>query len=50
MDLITSTFPHLYTVMKKKGHIPEELFDQLGYEKDTAAGKIIERNHGIEHE
>eukprot|EP00957_Ditylum_brightwellii_P205699 15345027-Ditylum_brightwellii.AAC.1 len=34
--------------MVDKGYIPEHLFDQLGYHKDSTAGKVFECNQGIE--
>ena len=34
-DLIVENFTELYITMKNNGHIPEEVYDRLGFIKDT---------------
>ena len=34
-DLLFDNFSYLYKTMKTKGHIKEEVYDSLGFPKDT---------------
>ena len=50
-DLIIDNFAELYTIMKNKGHIPEEVYDRLGIIKDTNYdGDEVEKPDGISQE
>ena len=48
--MIERDFKFLFGIMQDKGHIPEKVFDDLGYPKDEVNGNIIERNHGVQQE
>ena len=42
---------YLYSVMIDQGHIPEDVFDELGFPQDRDVnGKEVPRNAGISHE
>ena len=50
-DLLFDNFSILYQTMKSKGHIPEELYDQLGFPPDTNyAGDKVDKPDGISQE
>ena len=50
-DLIVDNFTELYTTMKNKGHIPEEVYDRLGFIQDTNYdGDEVEKPDGISQE
>ena len=50
-DLVLNNFSELYQCMKSHGHIPEEVYDRLGFVKDTNYdGKVVEKPDTISQE
>ena len=50
-NLIMDNFSELYNTMKNNGHIPEEVYDRLGFIKDTNYdGEDVEKPDGISQE
>ena len=43
-------FSQLFKIMLETGHIPEKVYDALGFPKDEVRGFICNRNDGIEKE
>ena len=50
MAMIEKHFSHLFKIMVEKGHIPEDVYDKLGYPEDEVNGVVYERRDGIEKE
>ena len=47
-DLLFNNFSELYQTMKLNGHIPEDVYDRLGFPADTNyAGEKVEKPDGI---
>ena len=50
-ELVFLHFSELYTIMKRDGHITEEVYDCLGFDKDTDyAGKDVNKPDEISQE
>jgi hypothetical protein len=50
IKLIERNFEKLYRITMEQGHVPESIYDFLGFPKDEANGNVYERQHGIEAE
>ena len=50
-DLMFAHFSELYSIMKRDGHITEEVYDRLGFVKDTNyAGEDVDKPDEISQE
>ena len=50
ISLIKSNFTELYNITVDKGHIPEDVYDRMGFPPDSVNGQIYERDYGVERE
>ena len=49
-ELIIHNFQQLFAISYKKGHISDDVYDELGFPNDQANNRIILRNHDIASE
>ena len=50
MQMIEKHFSHLFKIILEMGHIPEKVYDALGFPKDEVNGFVYDLNDGIERE
>ena len=50
MQMIRKYFSQWFKIILETGHIPEKVYDALGFPKDDISGVVYYRNDGIERE
>ena len=50
MKIIDKYFPLLFKIILETGHIPDKVYDDLGFPKDLVSGVVYDPNDEIERE